>query len=123
LTAGRKRTHWIWYVFPQVSGLGSSAKARFYAIDSAAEARAYLAHPTLGPRLVECAELMLEHAAVPVSSIMGFPDDAKFRSSMTLFAAYTGTDSVFRRCIDAFFAGMTDERTEAVLATWDANEA
>src|SRR5689334_13159806 len=86
LRAGRKRSHWMWFVFPQVAGLGMSATSRTYAIASLEEARAYLDHPVLGPRLVECAEAVLAHPERTALEVMGSPDDVKLRSSMTLFA-------------------------------------
>ena len=121
LGAGRKRTHWMWFVFPQVSGLGHSATARRYALGSLAEARAYLAHPVLGARLVECAELVNRVDGRSVHQIFGSPDDLKFHSSMTLFAlsqpslAQPGA-SAFRRALDKYFDGALDPlTTEKVL--------
>ena len=84
LRAGRKRSHWIWFIFPQIAGFGSSPISQHYAITSLAEARAYLAHPVLGPRLRECTQLLVELADEPIEEILGYPDDLKFRSSMTL---------------------------------------
>ena len=115
LRAGRKTSHWMWFVFPQVAGLGSSAMAQRYAISSLAEARAYLAHPVLGPRLVECAEAVLSHSDRTAREILGSPDDVKLRSSMTLFALASGSETVFQRVLDAFFAGEKDPRTVALL--------
>ena len=111
LRAGRKTTHWMWFVFPQVAGLGSSAMAQRYAIGSLEEARAYLAHPVLGPRLVECTEAVLSHSDRTAHDILGSPDDVKLRSSMTLFVLVAGPESVFQRVLDAFFDGETDTRT------------
>jgi uncharacterized protein (DUF1810 family) len=111
LRAGRKTTHWMWFVFPQVAGLGSSAMAQRYAIGSLEEARAYLAHPVLGPRLVECTEAVLSHPDRTAHQILGSPDDVKLRSSMTLFVLVAGPESVFQRVLDAFFDGETDTRT------------
>jgi uncharacterized protein (DUF1810 family) len=111
LRAGRKTTHWMWFVFPQVAGLGSSAMAQRYAIGSLEEARAYLAHPVLGPRLVECTEAVLSHPDRTAHQILGSPDDVKLRSSMTLFVLVAGPESVFQRVLDAFFDGETDQRT------------
>ncbi len=110
LAEGQKRTHWMWFVFPQLAGLGRSAMARRYAIGSLAEARAYLDHPLLGPRLIACAELV-RAAGRPIRDILGSPDDLKFRSSMTLFAAARPDVAVFRMALDAFFDGAADERT------------
>lgn len=124
LRAGRKRSHWMWFVFPQVQGLGSSPTARRYAIDSWAEAQAFLRHPVLGPRLAECTELLLTHAGTPVDRILGYPDDLKLRSSLTLFAEVAeitgeaGAGVVFRRALDAFFGGRPDERSLAILEAW-----
>ena len=87
---GRKRSHWMWFIFPQLRGLGRSSTAQIYGIGSLDEARAYLAHPLLGPRLRECAEAALEHSGKPLIDIFGSPDDLKFRSSMTLFAHAAG---------------------------------
>ncbi|GAA1928680.1 DUF1810 domain-containing protein [Nocardioides marmoribigeumensis] len=114
LRAGRKTSHWMWFVFPQVAGLGHSSMSQTYAIGSLAEARAYLDHPVLGPRLVECAEAVLEHPDRTPREILGSPDDAKLRSSMTLFAL-AGSEPVFQRVLDAFFDGEPDPRTVALL--------
>ena len=117
LHAGRKTSHWMWFVFPQVSGLGSSAMAQLYAIGSLAEARAYLDHPVLGPRLRECTEAILSHSDRTAREILGSPDDVKLRSSMTLFAMAAGPEAVFQRVLDAFFAGEMDTRTVDRLET------
>ncbi|HEY5634983.1 MAG TPA: DUF1810 domain-containing protein [Burkholderiaceae bacterium] len=118
LRAGRKRTHWMWFVFPQCAGLGASATAQRYAIASLAEARAYLAHPLLGARLLECARAVLRHAGSSAHRIFGSPDDLKFRSSMTLFElASNGKATEFARALDAFYAGARDPRTIALLAS------
>ena len=116
LGAGRKRTHWMWFVFPQVSGLGHSATARRYALGSLAEARAYLAHPVLGARLVECAELVNRVDGRSVHQIFGSPDDLTFHPSMTLFALAQPEAQVFRRALDKHFGGVPDPlTTEQVL--------
>ncbi len=116
LTAGAKRSHWMWYVFPQLAGLGHSAMARRYAIKDEEEARAYLAHPVLGPRLLACTEAVLTHAGRrSASEIFGFPDDVKLRSSVTLFAHVSASDSVFHRLLDTFYPEGTDERTLRLL--------
>lgn len=94
LRAGRKRSHWMWFVFPQIEGLGRSAMAQTYAIHSAAEARAFLAHPLLGDRLRDCVRLVLA-AERPLAAIFGAPDDVKFRSCMTLFAAAAPQEALF----------------------------
>jgi uncharacterized protein (DUF1810 family) len=111
ITAGRKRSHWMWYVFPQFEGLGSSPTSRHFAIKSLDEAKAYLAHPVLGPRLVACAKTALEVEGRTAYEIFGSPDDVKLRSSATLFAAVTPAASVFHRLIDKYFDGQQDERT------------
>jgi uncharacterized protein (DUF1810 family) len=116
LRAGRKRTHWMWFVFPQLAGLGFSAMAQQYAIASLGEARAYLAHPLLGPRLRECAALVLGAPEPDAHRIFGSPDDLKFRSCMTLFAAAAPREPVFRECLDRYFGGDADPRTIALLA-------
>lgn len=117
LRAGRKRTHWMWFVFPQLRGLGRSETARFYGIVSLAEARAYLDHEVLGTRLVQCAEALLPHEGKSAREIMGSPDDVKLRSSMTLFAAVAGEGSVFSEVLDRFFDGQPDPLTLGALGT------
>jgi uncharacterized protein (DUF1810 family) len=111
LRAGRKVSHWMWFVFPQVAGLGSSPTSQRYAIASLEEARDYLDHPVLGPRLLECARAVLSHPDRTAREIMGAPDDAKLRSSMTLFALAAGSEPVFQRVLDTFFDGELDPRT------------
>ena len=113
--AGRKRSHWMWYVFPQIAGLGSSDTARRYAIQSADEARAYLAHPTLGPRLAEVAAAALT-AKGSAREVFGSPDDLKLRSSATLFAAVSPAGSVHQQLLDRYFDGQADDRTTERLA-------
>jgi uncharacterized protein (DUF1810 family) len=105
LRAGRKTGHWMWFVFPQIAGLGRSATAQAYAIADLAEARAYLAHPVLGPRLVECAEIMAGQQDRTAEQILGGIDAMKLRSSMTLFAAADPEQPVFRAVLDQFFPG------------------
>lgn len=112
----RKTTHWIWFIFPQLQGLGSSPTARTYAIAALDEATAYLAHPILGPRLAECTQLVLLARAHPIRQILGTPDDLKFHSSMTLFAHATTTNQLFVEAIQAFFAGRYDDLTLNILA-------
>ncbi len=115
LRAGAKRTHWMWFVFPQISGLGLSATARFFGIAGLAEAAAYLAHPVLGPRLAEATEAMLGWAGRrSAPAILGPIDALKFRSSMTLFEA-TGGPALFARALDAFCDGRRDEATLELL--------
>ncbi len=108
LVNGRKTSHWMWFVFPQRAGLGRSETARRYAIGSAQEARAYVEHPVLGPRLVESAEALLEHRETPASEILGEIDALKLHSSMTLFAAAAPEQPVFQRVLDRFYAGEPD---------------
>jgi len=115
LRGGRKRTHWMWYVFPQLEGLGSSPMAVRYAISDLGEAKAYLAHPVLGPRLVECAEAVLQHGGLTASALFGYPDDMKLRSSATLFASVSPAGSVFHRILDTFFQGRPDEASLRLL--------
>jgi uncharacterized protein (DUF1810 family) len=111
LTAGHKRGHWMWFVFPQIAGLGHSATAQRYAIADLAEARAYLAHPVLGPRLVECARALLAVRGRSAGQILGHPDDLKLRSSMTLFARAAGDPAVFRAVLDRYYGGEDDPAT------------
>lgn len=115
LRAGRKTSHWIWFVFPQAAGLGSSPMSERYAIGSLEEAREYVAHEVLGPRLVECARAVLAHADRSARDIMGSPDDLKLRSSMTLFAAAAPDEPAFRQVLDSFFDGEADPYTERFL--------
>jgi uncharacterized protein (DUF1810 family) len=117
LRAGSKRTHWIWFIFPQVIGLGHSAMAQRYAIKSRDEAMAYLDHPLLGPRLLECTAAVLAVPQKSAHEIFGSPDDMKFRSSMTLFEA-VGGDHVFGDAIDRFYQGKRDQATLDILASW-----
>jgi uncharacterized protein (DUF1810 family) len=114
LRAGRKRSHWMWFVFPQLKGLGSSAMAQHYGIGSLAEARAYLAHPVLGPRLRECCALMLAVPDRSAHEILGSPDDLKFRSCLTLFALAAPQEALFRDGLARFYGGRMDPRTEAL---------
>lgn len=111
LAAGRKRSHWMWFVFPQVEGLGSSFMAQRYAIAGRDEADAYLRHPILGPRLVACAEALLAIEGRTAHEIFGSPDDLKLRSSATLFAAVSPPGSVFGRLLDRYYGGKGDEAT------------
>lgn len=111
LRAGRKRTHWMWFIFPQIEGLGFSATSRRYAIRSRAEAAAYLQHSLLGARLAECAALLLGVQGRSALDILGAPDDLKLCSSMTLFAAVSPPGSVFARVLMHYFQGQGDPRT------------
>jgi uncharacterized protein (DUF1810 family) len=117
LQAGRKQTHWMWFIFPQIAGLGQSATARHYAITSREEAFAFLAHPLLGSRLVECTAAMLRHAGRPPEAVLGGVDALKFHSSMTLFDAIGGASQPsFAKALVAFYNGQPDRRTLALLA-------
>jgi uncharacterized protein (DUF1810 family) len=115
LRSGRKRTHWMWFVFPQIEGLGYSSTTQYYSIKSKEEARQYLKHPLLGKRLRECTESILALEGLSASSIFGFPDDRKLISSMTLFASVAEPQSVFGRVLEKYFQGNRDERTVALL--------
>ena len=123
ITSGRKRSHWMWYVFPQIAGLGFSATSRRYAIESLSEAEAYLRHEVLGPRLVACAEAALAVEGLSAQRIFGSPDDLKLRSSATLFAHVSPEGSVFHRLLDKYFGGAPDEATVRILAELDASAA
>ena len=114
LAAGRKQSHWMWFIFPQVTGLGFSAMAQRYAIGSRAEAEAYLAHPILGSRLLECTRLVLNVSGETIHAILGSPDDVKFRSSMTLFDAVSD-QPVFAEAIAKYYAGEKDQATLDIL--------
>lgn len=117
LRRGRKQSHWMWFIFPQLRGLGHSATSEFYGIASLDEARRYLAHPILGPRLRECAAAVNESGTTTLSAIFGSPDDLKFRSSMTLFALADGDrQNIFARALERWCGGAQDERTLALLA-------
>ena len=116
LRGGRKTSHWMWFVFPQLRGLGVSPTAQFYGLASLAEARAYLAHPLLGERLRRCAEAALAVEGRSLAAIFGSPDDMKFRSSMTVFARAAGDEAaLFHQALDRYADGRTDERTLALL--------
>ena len=114
LKNGRKTSHWMWFIFPQIDGLGSSLTATRYAIKSQGEARAYLNHHTLGPRLLECCRALLRHHEVPASVILGYPDCLKLRSSMTLFSIVSGTNSEFGRVLERYFDARWDEKTATI---------
>ena len=111
LSAGRKRTHWMWFIFPQIAGLGRSATAQHFAIGSLAQARAFAAHPVLGPRLLQCAALALDAKASDAHALFGSPDDMKFHSSMTLFALADPDAAVYEACLARYFKGEADTRT------------
>lgn len=108
---GRKRSHWMWFIFPQIQGLGFSETSRYYAIKDLNEARAYLDHPVLGSRLIEISNELLKLAGNNATEIFGNPDDMKLRSSMTLFASVPGADPVFRSVLNKFFGGEKDNKT------------
>lgn len=112
---GHKRSHWIWYIFPQIAGLGMSRTAAFYSIQDLQEARDYLAQPVLRKRLLEISEALLSLESSDPGKIMGYPDDLKLRSSMTLFMAAEPENEVFQKVLDKFFGGIPDERTEEIL--------
>jgi uncharacterized protein (DUF1810 family) len=115
LRAGRKASHWMWFVFPQLRGLGHSAMAQHYGLACLDEARAYLAHPLLGARLRECTRLVLHGDSDDAHAIFGTPDDLKFRSSMTVFARAAAQEPLFVQALQRFFDGRTDARTDALL--------
>jgi uncharacterized protein (DUF1810 family) len=116
LRAGRKRTHWMWFVFPQLRGLGRSSTAQFYGISSIDEAQAYLAHPLLGPRLDLCTRIVLASKSASLHAIFGSPDDLKFRSCMTLFSlAADGPDNPFHQALDRWCNGQPDKHTLALI--------
>lgn len=116
IRGGRKRNHWMWYIFPQLDGLAFSATSKLYAIKSLAEARAYLEHPVLGPRLRACAEAALAVEGRTANQVFGSPDDLKLRSCATLFAAVSPPQSAFERLLDKYYAGQRDPRTLERLA-------
>ena len=115
LREGRKRSHWMWFVFPQVRGLGHSPTAQQFAIRSRAEAEAYLRHPVLGTRLRECTALVNAVEGRGISDIFGYPDDLKFRSSKTLFAEVEPEEQVFRQALDKYFGGEPDQQTVELM--------
>jgi uncharacterized protein (DUF1810 family) len=115
LKAGRKESHWMWFIFPQIGGLGQSPMSIRFAIASLDEAKAYLGHPVLGARLRECAQLTLDVEAKTARDIFGSIDEMKFRSSMTLFARAALDEEVFQRCLEKYFAGDLDPATLAKL--------
>jgi uncharacterized protein (DUF1810 family) len=116
LVAGKKRSHWMWFVFPQIAGLGHSPMAQRYAIGCAEEAAEYLAHDVLGPRLERCTDAMLAHGSQSAKAILGSPDDLKFQSCMTLFGAVSSGRSVFEQALETFFGGLPDQGTLSRLA-------
>ena len=117
LHAGRKRTHWMWFVLPQLRGLGHSPMAERYGLADATEARAYLAHPVLGPRLLECVQAMLRHPGATADDILGGVDAMKFRSCLTLFMHVAPHVQEFTQALQQFFGGVADPRTLELLHT------
>jgi uncharacterized protein (DUF1810 family) len=115
LREGRKRSHWMWYVFPQFEGLGYSSTSKHFAIKSLDEAKAYLAHPVLGARLRECVEAVLAHDGLSAGQIFGSPDDLKLRSAATLFALASPEGSLFDRLLEKYYEGARDERTVSLV--------
>jgi uncharacterized protein (DUF1810 family) len=115
LRAGRKRSHWIWFIFPQMRGLGHSEMAQYYGISSPQEAEAYLAHPVLGARLRECTRLVVEVEGSSVDQIFGYPDNLKFHSSMSLFASGAPDEPLFQQALQKYFGGELDPNTVALL--------
>ena len=116
LRAGRKSSHWIWFIFPQIAGLGHSAMAQQFAIDSLDEAKAYLKHPVLGPRLHECTQLVLDVHGRSAEEIFGYPDHLKFRSCMTLFLTAATDNTLFKNALLKYFDGQPDQKTLDILA-------
>jgi len=115
IRSGRKKTHWMWFIFPQIAGLGHSAMAMKYAVGSLDEARAYLEHPVLGPRLLACARAAVGVEGKSADDVFGSPDDMKLRSSATLFAASPNADPVFEQLLARYFGGTPDEKTLQIL--------
>ena len=111
LQAGKKESHWMWFIFPQIAGLGSSPMAQRFALASIQQATEYLHHPILGPRLIECARLMLGHTDKTATQILGTPDNLKLQSSMTLFALCNHENEVFSEVLHAFYGGQRCART------------
>ena len=116
LCRGAKKSHWMWYIFPQADGLGSSSMAARYAIKTKEEAIAYLRHKVLGTRLNECSAALLGVEGKSIDEIVGFPDNLKLKSSMTLFASISPSDNVFQAVLDRYYGGAMDERTLVFLA-------
>lgn len=116
LRAGRKSSHWIWFIFPQIAGLGRSGTAQQFTITSLDEAKAYLQHPILGPRLRECTQLVLDVKGRSPDEIFGYPDNLKFRSCMTLFMAATPDNTLFKAALHKYFDGQPDQKTLDILA-------
>lgn len=115
IKSGRKQSHWMWYIFPQIAGLGVSETARFYAIKDLQEAQDYLQHPVLGSRLIEISKALLGIEGKTANQILGSIDELKLRSSMTLFSALTNTNPVFQAVLDKFFDGQDDPKTRSLI--------
>ena len=115
LARGKKESHWIWYIFPQIDGLGNSETTKVYSLKSLEEGRAYLDHSVLGPRLVEACEILLSLKDASMNKVMGFPDDLKLLSSMTLFETFSESNSVFTRIIEIYFDSERDEATLEII--------
>ena len=108
---GRKQSHWMWYIFPQIAGLGLSSTSRFYAIEDLDEARAYMQHPMLGAHMIEICDALLGLSANDAEDVMGYPDDLKLRSSMTLFSKAVPSVKIFQQVLDKYFDGKMDQKT------------
>ena len=117
LTRGRKESHWVWYIFPQIEGLGRSDTAKLYSIKSLEEGGAYLEHLVLGPRLVEACEILLSLEDISMNQVMGFPDDLKLLSSMTLFEFISGSNSIFTKIIEIYFDDKRDETSLSIISS------
>ena len=115
LVRGRKESHWIWYIFPQIEGLGRSDTAKLYSIKSLEEGRMYLEHPVLGPRLVEACEILLNLKDSSMDEVMGFPDDLKLLSSMTLFEVVSDSNSIFTKMIEFYYEGRRDKASLDII--------
>jgi uncharacterized protein (DUF1810 family) len=111
LRAGRKESHWMWFIFPQLRGLGYSSMASYYGISGLEETKAYLEHPILGPRLIECCQLVTQVESTPIEDIFGYPDYLKFRSSLTLFMQATSDNAPFKAALEKYFDGVPDPAT------------
>ena len=121
LTRGRKESHWIWYIFPQIAGIGRSETTKLYSIKSLEEAKAYLEHQVLGPRLIEACEILLSLRDASIDKVMGFPDDLKLKSSMTLFDYISKPNSIFRRVLNEYFEGNLDEVSIEIINKMSPN--
>ena len=115
IRSGRKRSHWMWYIFPQIQGLGFSSTAQYYAIRDLDEAKEYLAHPVLGERLKEISSALLELEGLSASEIFGYPDDLKLRSSMTLFRLADLDCDIFEKVLEKYYDGKPDDRTVNII--------